>query len=205
MLPYDWRLQDDSAFIRDRTGINYANPDTGVEIGLEPGPLTFSMAITNGAGGGSDNNRFKQITLRAEAVFRHWRAGWSFAYNDTDTVRRVMYGPFAGLSFGRFTLLGEADVIEDRAAASGETVKQLAVFSSLNVLLMRGVNVKLSYEFLDPNDGVDNDERTRFTVGLEPFRTQFLQLRCFYRFNDSIPQRPTERADEVALEFHLYF
>lgn len=205
LLPYGWRLQDDSAFIRDRTGINYATPDSGVEFGLEPGPLTFSLAITNGAGGGSDNNRFKQLTLRAEAVLRHWRAGWSFAYNDTDAARRVMYGPFAGLSFGRFTLLGEVDVIEDRPAASGETIRQLAVFSSLNVLLRRGVNVKLSYEFLDPNDDVDNDERTRFTVGLEPFLTQFLQVRLFYRFNDSIPQRPAERADEVVLELHLFF
>jgi hypothetical protein len=205
LLPYGWRLQDDSAFIRDRTGINYANPDTGVEFGLEPGPLSFSLAITNGAGGSADNNRFKQLTLRGEVVFRHWRVGGSFAYNDTDDSRRVMYGPFAGLSFGRFTLLGEVDVIEDRVAASGDTIKQLVVFSSLNMLLTRGVNIKLSYEFLDPHDEVDNDERTRFTVGLEPFLTQFLQLRLFYRFNDGIPQRPIERADEVVVEFHLFF
>lgn len=118
-----------------------------------------------------------------------------------------MYGPFAGLSFGRFTLLGEVDVIEDRVADSGETIKQLVVFSSLNVLLTRGVNFKLSYEFLDPNRGdlFRNDERTRFTVGLEPFLTQFLQLRLFYRFNDGIPQRSIERADEVVFEFHLFF
>lgn len=207
LLPYGWRLQDDSAFIRNRTGVNYANPDTGVEFGLEPGPLSFSLAITNGAGGGSDDNRFKQLTLRAEAVFRHWRIGGSYAYNDTDIARRVMYGPFAGLSFGRLTLLGELDVIEDRVAASGETIKQLAVFSSLNVLLTRGVNFKLSYEWLDPNqdDLFKNDERTRFTVGLEPFLTQFLQVRLFYRLNDGIPQRPVERADEVVLEFHLFF
>jgi hypothetical protein len=73
------------------------------------------------------------------------------------------------------------------------------------MLLTRGVNIKLSYEFLDPHDKVDNDERTRFTVGLEPFLTQFLQLRLFYRFNDGIPQRPIERADEVVVEFHLFF
>ncbi|ETX03505.1 MAG: hypothetical protein ETSY2_33280 [Candidatus Entotheonella gemina] len=207
LLPYGWRLQDDSAFIRDRTGINYATPDTGVEFGLEPGPLTFSMALTNGAGGGSDNNLFKQITLRAETVFRHWRAGWSFAYNDTDAARRVMYGPFAGFTLGRLTLLGEVDVIEDRMAESGETIKQLAVFSSLNVLLTRGVNFKLSYELLDPNrsDNSKNDKRTRLTIGLEPFLTQFLQVRLFYRLNDGIPQRPIERADEVVVEFHLFF
>jgi hypothetical protein len=42
-------------------------------------------------------------------------------------------------------------------------------------------------------------------VGLEPFITQFLQVRLFYRLNDSIPQRPEEGADEVRLEMHLFF
>jgi len=79
------------------------------------------------------------------------------------------------------------------------------VFSSLNVLLVRGVNFMLSYEFLDPNNDVDNDARTRLVIGLEPFLTQFLQVRLFYRSNDGIPQRPEDRADEVRLEFHLFF
>jgi hypothetical protein len=205
LLPYGWRLQDDSAFIRDRTGINYANPDTGIEFGIEPGPLSFSLAVTNGTAGGSEDNLFKQITLRGEAVFRHWRAGWSFSYNDTDVARRVMYGPFAGLSFGRFTLLGEVDVIEDRDAASGSTTTQVAVFSALNVLIVRGVNFKLSYEYLDPDVDVDNNARTRLVIALEPFVTQFFQLRLQYRLNDSIPQRPAERADEVRLEMHLFY
>lgn len=205
LLPYGWRLQDDSAFIRDRTGINYANPDTGIEFGIERGPLTFSVAVTNGTAGGSEDNLFKQITLRGEAVFRRWRAGWSFSYNDTDAARRIMYGPFAGLSFGRFTLLGEVDVIEDRDAASGNTVTQVAVFSALNVLIVRGVNFKLSYEYLDSDVDVDNNARTRLVIGLEPFVTQFFQLRMFYRLNDSIPQRPGERADEVRLEIHLFY
>jgi hypothetical protein len=205
LLPYGWRLQDDGAFIRDRTGINYANPDTGVEFGLEPGPVTFSLALTNGTAGGAEDNLFKQITLRTEVVFRHWRAGWSFAYNDTDAARRIMYGPFAGITFGRFTLLGEADWIKDRDAASGNTTTQLALFSSLNVLIIRGINFKLSYEYLDPDTDVDHNSRTRLVIGLESFLTQFLHLRLFYRRNDSIPQRPAERADEVRLELHLFF
>ncbi len=205
LLPFGWRLQDDSAFIRSATGINYANPDTGIEFGIEPGPFTFSLSITNGTAGGSEDNLFKQLTLRGEAVFRHWRLGASFSYNSTDAARRVMYGPFVGVSFGRFTLLGEVDVIEDRDATTRETTTQLAVFSSLNFLIVRGVNFKLSYEFLDPDTDLDNNARTRFVIGLEPFLTQFIQLRLFYRLNDSIPQRPAERADALRLEFHLFF
>jgi hypothetical protein len=205
LLPFGWRLQDDNAFIRDRTGINYANPDTGVEFGIEPGPVTFSLAVSNGTAGGAEDNLLKQITLRGEVVFRHWRFGWSFSYNDSDGARRIMYGPFAGLSFGRFTLLGEVDIIEDRIDASGETTTQLAVFSSLNFLIVRGVNFKVSYEYLDPDTDVGENTRTRLVIGLEPFITQFLQVRLFYRLNDSIPQRPAEGADELFLELHLFY
>jgi hypothetical protein len=204
-LPFGWRLQDDSAFIRDRTGINYATPDIGVEVGIEPGPVTFSLAVSNGTAGGAEDNLLKQVTLRGEVVFRHWRIGGSFAYNETDAARRVMYGSFAGLSFGRITLLGEADLIADRDAASGNTITQLAVFSALNVLVVRGVNFMLSYEFLDPDIDIDHNARTRLVIGIEPFLTQFFQMRLFYRRNDSIPQRPAERADEVRLEMHLFF
>lgn len=205
LLPFGWRLQDDSAFIRDRTGINYATPDIGFEFGIEPGPLSFSLAVTNGTAGGSEDNLFKQFTLRGGITLRHWQAGLSFSYNETDVARRVMYGPFAGLSFGRITLLGEVDIIEDRDDASGATTTQLALFSSLNMLVVRGVNFKLSYEFLDPDTEVDENERTRLVIGLEPFITQFLQVRLFYRLNDSIPQRPAEEADEVRLEVHVFF
>ena len=200
LLPYGLRLQDDSAFIRERTGISYATPDTGVEFGIEPGPLTFSIAVTDG-----DADPLKRVTLRAAAVFRHWRLGSSFGYNDTGDFRRVMYGPFAGLTVGRFTLLGEIDFIEDRDEASGSTTRQLATFTSLNFLIVRGVNFKVSYEFLDPDRDIDEDERTRLVIGLEPFLTQFLQVRLFYRLNDDIPQRPTGRADELRLEMHVFF
>jgi hypothetical protein len=205
LLPYGWRLFDDSAFIRSRTGINYATPDTGVEFGFQPGRFTLNVAITNGTGGGAEDNLFKQITTRASVVFRHWQVGWSFAYNDAPVARRIMYGPFAGLTFGRLTLLGEVDVIEDRDAETGDTITQVAAFTSLNFLIIRGVNFKFSYEYLDPDTDVASNTRTRLVFGLEPFITQFFQLRLFYRRNESIPQRPSENADELFLEMHIFY
>jgi hypothetical protein len=116
-----------------------------------------------------------------------------------------MYGAFAGLSFGRFTLLGEVDIIKDYDRAVGSTITQLAVFSSVHVLIVRGINFMLSYEYLDPDLDIRENARTRLVTGFEAFVTQFFQLRLFYRQNDSIPLQPAEKADEVRLELHLFF
>jgi hypothetical protein len=205
LLPFGLRLQDDTAFIRDRTGINYATADIGFEVGIEPGPVTFSLALSNGTAGGAEDNLLKQVTLQSAVVFRHWRFGGSFAYNDGVSTRRMMYGPFAGLSFGRFTVLGELDFIEDKDKTTGSETTQLAIYSAVHCLIVRGINLLLSYEYLDPDLDIPEDARTRLVTGLEAFVTQFFQLRLFYRLNDSIPQRPEERADEVRLEMHLFF
>ena len=41
LLPYGWRIWDDNAFIRSVTNYTYKTPDLGVEIGIEPGPLSW--------------------------------------------------------------------------------------------------------------------------------------------------------------------
>ena len=46
------RLQDDEAFIRQVSGINYNTPDTGWEAGYEGGPWSAQLAVTRGTAGG---------------------------------------------------------------------------------------------------------------------------------------------------------
>ncbi|MEO0998611.1 MAG: hypothetical protein AAFX58_13925, partial [Pseudomonadota bacterium] len=50
-LPYGLRLQDDTAFVRQATGINFTNPDRGVQFGYDSGPWSAQLAVTNGTGG----------------------------------------------------------------------------------------------------------------------------------------------------------
>ncbi len=45
-LPYGLRLQDDGAFIREITGINFNNSDDGIEFGFEPDSWSTTLAIT---------------------------------------------------------------------------------------------------------------------------------------------------------------
>ena len=209
LLPYGLRLLDDDSFIRQKTGFNYDNQDLGAEIGFEPGPFSFSIAGSNGTQGGAEVNLDKQFSAVGSVVFRRLRVGGSFSRNRVPEILTYTYGGFAGLNFGRFTLLGEADIIEERVKGQEKQREklgdQLAAFGELDFLLTRGINLKAAYDFYDPGRKLDEDERNRLTVGVEAFLTQFLQFRGLYRFADSVPQKPREREDQLIFEIHAFF
>lgn len=189
LLPYGLRIIDNDAFIRNRTGYNYNRSGTGLELGWDPGPLAMVGNIT-------DDN----VSTVATIVFRRFQVGGSYGRNITRANDSTV-GHFAGVNVGRFTFLGEVDVI-----TQGD-VDQLATLAEMNVLLMRGFNAKLTYEFFDRNRDIDaaRDGRERITIGLEPFIAQFAQVRAFYRFNSFIPQNSAGNQDEMIVEFHVFF
>lgn len=197
--PYGLRLLDDSQYIRQRTGFNYANSDEGVELGLEPGPLSLAVAVTNGAQGAAENNSEKQVSGVASLVWSRLRVGASASRNDAPAGRREVIGAFGGLRLGRLALLGEYDFIFDDPGAEAS-----AAFVEGDLLVGRGFNVKVTYGFLDPDRDIGENARTRLRFGIEPFITQFLQASVFYTLLEDIPQAQTDR-DELTVELHGFF
>ena len=49
-LPFGWRLQDSSSFVRSLSNISMTTPDKGVEIGFERGDWSLQLARSNGPG-----------------------------------------------------------------------------------------------------------------------------------------------------------
>src|SRR5690606_32461545 len=47
LLPYGFRLMDDAAFVRSKTGYTYGTTQLAGEIGFEPGPLSIIANLTN--------------------------------------------------------------------------------------------------------------------------------------------------------------
>ncbi|HEU5303246.1 MAG TPA: hypothetical protein VFU40_01270, partial [Gemmatimonadales bacterium] len=112
-LPYGLRLVDDGEYIRQRTGFTFATADLGIELGLEPGPLSLALALTNGTQGGAENNSAKQISALMAFVLSDVRAGASASRNDGPTGRRDVVGAFGGFRLGPLAFLGEADLVKD--------------------------------------------------------------------------------------------
>lgn len=203
MLPYGLRLQDDAEFIRTQTGFTYKTPDQGVELGFEPGPVSFFVALSNGTAGAAEGNNGKQYTSTLALVRRHFRLGGSASRNQgLGLARRDVYGGFGGVGVGPLSVLGEVDQIAERLPTGGE-LNQLAGFVEGDFLATRGVNLKASYGYFDQNLDVPEDQRVRVRFGLEMFPVAFLRAAAFYTADLWIPQATTP--DRVSLELHLHF
>jgi hypothetical protein len=200
---YGWRLPDDAAFVRQSSGFTYSAPDTGVEVGFEPGRWSLQLSATNGAGGGSDDNRSKRFTLAAVRRFERWRAGVSAANNIVDGATITHAGLIGGGNLGRLALLAEGDWVE--TTQSDATEHRLLGLIEADLLVTRGVNVKLAHDWIDPDLDVGTDARTRSSVGVEIVPVPFVQLRWFARRGNGPPQVPGSRDDRVELEAHVFF
>jgi hypothetical protein len=189
LLPYGLRLLDDDAFIRNRTGYTYQRHAVGAELGVEPGSLSLIANLTD-----------DQLSFTGSTVHRRFRVGASYGRNrgeDPDSV----WGAFVGFNFGRVTLLGEGNFISEGA------VDRFAALGEMDLLLRRGLNLKFTYEFFDRNRDVPNDRdgQDRITIGLEPFVTQFVQVRVSYQINGFIPQNLGENQNRLVVQLHTFF
>lgn len=201
--PYGLRLEDDRAFIREVTGFNFNSTDTGIEIGFQPGPFTMMASITNGTASIVDNDRSKQFVGTLGYIADAFQVGVSASYNDSGGAERRVHGAWAGLRIKKLVLLGEADWIRDEDRSLDRD--QLVTYAEMDYEVVNGWNIKIAYEFYDPDTNLDENERDRVIAGVESFLTSFVQLQLFYRFNQSIPQNIPQNADELLLRFHIYF
>ena len=210
LAPYGLRLPDDGAFIRSVTGFNYGNSDLGVEFGLEPLPFSASVALTNGP----ERRAPARVSGVAQALLRagdavRLRAGVSGAYVDTADGFRVLGGLFAGVRVGRLALLAEADFIREKPGPEPETpnVDSLLAYGEADLLVLRGVNLKFAYEWMNPDLDIPaaRAARTRMTVGVEFFPMQLVHASILVRDERDIPQRVEGNRRSAALQLHAYF
>lgn len=203
-LPFGLRLEDDTEFIRQVTGINFDTPDEGIEVGFDYGGNSFRLAATNGTGGGAETDTGKQYSFLYSYVRQRWRAGASVNFNDAGSEEKTMVGGFAGVKTGSVVWMGEIDYIKDEAL--GPTGRdQLVGFAEANWRIRQGHNLKLTYGTFEPDDDVDEDEQNRYSIVYEYTPLGFAQIRVGARIRDGIPQNDLQNTDFYFVQLNAFF
>mgnify|MGYP000235545891 CR=1 FL=1 len=205
-LPFGIRLEDDSAFVRQVTGTNFDNSDNGIAYGKSFGRTELDIFVTNGTSQVSNDDEHFLYGARVEHRFDDFRLGAGLIYNDKD-AETIIYNAYAATSLGRFTFLAEADWIELNSMSAGGTIEQaqLAALFEVNYQWQRGLNLKATTEYFDPDQDTDEDQQTRHSVVMEYTPISHLQFRLGFRQQDDIPQQPENNKEIMFLQTHLYF
>jgi hypothetical protein len=203
-LPFGFRLQDQTAFVQQITGINMTTPDQGVEFGVERGHWDAQLAITNGTASGPEVDHGKQYSGQLIYVESFWRVGLAANINNAAAGNKSAGGLFAGLRTGPVAWLGQVDLIDDKSLAVA-TGRQLATLLEANWRIAQGHNLKLTHEYLDPNRNVSNDAQTRYSLLYEMTPIQYVQIRAGFRYSDGIPQAPAQHLKVGFVDLHGYF
>jgi len=179
---------------------------TGVEVGIEPGPFTVALSVTN-PDKLNTNPLGQRYFLTASAVSRLGMIGFNYAQDPVSTTQtRTLSSGFLGASLGRVTLLGQIDQIQDVDPTVGMNVSQEARLGEVDLLLARGHNLKYQVEIRDPSVAHTKDVRDRQSLVYEPFLTSWLQWRVGYR-KYAGPQSTTvdNNGEMYFVEMHLLY
>ena len=173
-------------------------------MGFETGSWSTQVAFSNGTAGAPEVDDGKQITARTEYVASAWRVGASAVSNDTDAGDRMGAGLFGAVRAGPVTFLGEVDYFDDDSIGA-EGRKLMASLAEADWKVRQGHNLKLTFEWLEPDDDVDEDEQTRSSLIYEWSPIQFVQLRGGVRLYDGIPQNDNQNRKQAFIQLHGFF
>jgi hypothetical protein len=201
-LPFGWRLQDQTAFVREVTGISMTTPDKGVEVGYEHAAWSAQFDLTNGSSNATTGSGY-QITSQVVYTKPFWRVGLAGSSTQASAGDRHVGGLFAGLKTGPIGWLAETDIVHDDSFPGGRTMAVGLLEGDWRI--RKGHNLKLTAEYSDPDRSVRNDQQTRYSIVYEYTPLPFLQLRAGYRHYFGIPQNNQENQQLILFELHGYF
>jgi hypothetical protein len=213
-LPFGWRLQDQSAFVREATLINMDVPDTGVEFGLERGKWSAQLDVTNGSLNQGKPKGY-QVTTNVVRTESSWRVGASGTFTQSSAGDRNQLGAYAGLRTGPVAWLTEIDLIHQQSAITGAatinspfgtipTGTSVPAFVEADWAFHRGNNLKLTYDYLDPARRIVGNGVQRFSMVYELTPFPFVQFRAGFRRYDGASQIDSNNIAIGFAELHAF-
>jgi hypothetical protein len=229
---YGTKLDDHTVFVRTYTGFSpeLGRPElTGAEAAISPGPITITGGIYNAADGfGSAVGNTKAYLGRIEGMFALTdginlgiggnifgkgslsstvmsRIASDIGVNLAVTgagVSNTLMGGFGSFSLHDLTLFGEVDFMKSKVGST--TTNGIIVYAEADYPLVTGVDLKLAYDFYDPDKDVKSGSISRYSAGVEFFPIAGVEVRPVYRFLKT-QNRVAGDGDDSWREFHLLF
>ena len=110
-----------------------------------------------------------------------------------------MFGGYAGIGIGNFTLMGEYDIANDLLFIDSSST---AIMVEAAYQIVKGLEAVVRYDMFDPNSDVDKDQLSRLIIGFEFFPYSFVEIRPQFRIQ-------MEEADiennAAVLQLHLWY
>jgi hypothetical protein len=210
--PYGWKFDDHTMFVRDSEGFAPpANSDGGVEVGLSPNPFEVQVALVNGARGATlDNDRRLAASGNASARFRVGPVAASLGlagYVQPGITEDLSTGGVFGyLSGWNITWVAQNDWVRRHPMNAGPNTG-IVSSQELTVLMKRGIELKSTYDFYDPDRHVKSGSKDRWGVGFDLMPRSFLVVEALYRHTrvQSGAALPVSGYDEGLLQLHLLY
>ena len=207
---YGIKMDDHRIYVRTYTGFSpeLVRPElTGAEFGILPGPLSITGGLFNSVDGfGIGTGNDKALLGRVEGMFKateyvHLGLGANvFTKKSAAGVRSNLYGGFGSISFESLTILGEADLMENKLEKG--TTTGIVTFVEADYVVTPGLDLKLGYDFYDPDKDLKTGSKSRYTFGCEFFPIAGVEVRSLYHF---VQDEPIDfRNNEFQLLVHFY-
>lgn len=202
------RVDDHTVFTREKTLFaNGAGQDAGVEFGVSPGMFNFSASISNGAAADRDDNGFKALLASGDVSGKiagiSLKIGGSYYNNASSVGVTTLMGVYGTASIdGNFTLLGEFDKKRNYNNATLTKTLSSIMYVEADYVLTQGLDLKLGYEFYDPDTRYLTGTESRIVAGLEFFPISGVELRPTYVIRTESPNDTPN--DQLLVMLHLY-
>ncbi|MEO8447284.1 MAG: hypothetical protein ABI528_07290 [bacterium] len=192
--------------------------NTGFELGISPGWLNMNFGIYNPMDVGFLGiDPHKMVVASTDLNFGfndnnlNVNVGASFYNNPYNTIDSTFSGTITGnkKAWGAFTrigimkrvaILGEIDFDEQRT--DFPMIRGMYGYGELNILVMKGLELRGQYEHYDRNRDVTYDEVKRISAGFAAFPFFGFETEVMVRF---VSEKDDVKNNEFQWNFHFYF
>ncbi|MDZ4710879.1 MAG: hypothetical protein SGI89_00975 [bacterium] len=215
---YGLRIVEHRAYQRKFLLNTPYDANTGFELGISPGWLNMNFGIYNPMNVGFLGlDPHKMVVASTDLNFGfndnkfNVNVGASFYNNPYNTIDSTFSNTITGnkKAWGAFTrigimkrvaILGEIDFDEQRT--DFPMIRGMYGYGELNILVMKGLELRGQYEHYDRNRDVTDDEVKRISAGFAAFPFFGFETEVMVRF---VSEKADVKNNEFQWNFHFYF